>query len=362
MSGRLLVYGATGFTGRLIAAYAQARRIPLVLAGRDARRVQAVAEPLGFPWTAFGLDAPARLDEALRPFDAVLNIAGPFAETARPVAESCLRTRTHYLDVTGEPNVFEALSRLDGRARARGVMVMPGVGFVVLASDCLAAHAAGRLPGARHLRLGFSRTDAISRGTLKTAMEQMDGFAAIRREGRIVGIPVGRLEHWFDYGEGMRASIALTWADVITAHHTTGIPNIEVYTEAGAMARNFFALCGWLAGPMRSPPWRLLMEAQARLWPEGPSAAKRDGTPRVIVAEVEDRWRRKAISRLHTPDGYSFTPVAALAVAGRILAGHFAPGFQTPAKAYGADFVLALGGVYREDFDGNGRPLPPSAR
>ena len=360
-SPRLLVYGPTGFTGRLIAAEAKKKGMALTLAGRNARRVQAVAEPLGFPFLALGLDDPARLDQALRPFDAVLNSAGPFVETALPLAESCVRTGTHYLDVTGEPNVFQELTRLDARARAGGVMIMPGVGFVVLASDCLAAHAAARLPGASHLRLGFSRTDAVSRGTLRTAMDQVAGTAAVLREGRLVEIPLGRLEHWFDYGQGMRASIALTWADLVTAPLTTGIPNVEVYAEADALTRNFFVLCGWFAAPLKSAPVRLLMAASAKLWPEGPSEAKRGSAPRVLVAEVEDRSRRKLISRLHSPDGYDFTPVAALAVAGRVLAGDFLAGFQTPAKVYGADLVLSLDGVRFEDLDGHGRPLPSRA-
>jgi len=362
MSKRLLVYGPTGFTGKLIAAQAKAKGVPLTLAGRNGRRVQAVAEPLGFPWLALGLDDAARLDEALRPFDAVLNIAGPFAETAQPLAQACLRTGTHYLDVTGEPNVFADLARLDERARARGVMLMPGVGFVVLATDCLAAHAASRLPGASHLRLGFNSTDAISRGTLRTAMDQVVGTAATLREGRLVEAPLGRLEHWFDYGQGMRASIALTWADLFTAPHTTGIPSVEVYAEAGVLTRNFFVLCGLFAAPLKSRPARLLMAAQAKLWPEGPSQAKRGKAPRVLVAEVEDRGRRKLISRLHTPDGYDFTAPAALAVAEQVLAGHFLPGFQTPGKVYGADFVLSLPGVRREDLDGYSRPLPTPAQ
>jgi len=362
MAGRLLAYGVTGFSGKLIAARAKQQGIPLVLAGRDARRVRAVADAMGFPWLAFGLDDPARLDESLRPFDIVLNIAGPFAQTARPLAESCLRTGTHYLDITGEPYVFQDLAGLDLRARERGVMLMPGAGCVIVASDCLAAHVAGRLKDARHLRLGFSHTDAISRGTLLTASGHLDGKTAVMREGRLVWIPAGGLEHWFDYGKGMRPSTAMTWADVVTAHHTTGIPNVEVYQEARLLVRNLFALSGYLGGALDSPPCRLLFKTQAKLWPEGPSKAHRDSSPRVIVAEIEDRWRRKAITRLRVPNGYDFTPTAALAIAGQILEGRFQAGFQTPAKVYGADFILPFEGVSREDFDGHGRPLPCPAR
>lgn len=356
MPGRLLAYGVTGFTGKLIIAHAREKGIPLVLAGRNARRVQAMAEAAGFPWLAFGLDDPARLDEALQTFDVVLNIAGPFSETARPVVESCLRVGTHYLDVTGEPGVFQEVSGYDRQARERDIMLMPGAGYVIVASDCLAAHVAGRLKEPRYLRLGFSRSDVISRGTFMTASAHMDGRAAVMRDGRLVWIPSGGAEYWFDYGKGMSASTAITWPDVITANHTTGITNIEAYQEVGPALRNLFVLSGCLSGVLKSAPLRLLLKAQAGLWPEGPSQTIRDGIPLIVVAEAEDRWRNKAITRLRVPNGYDFTPVVALAIAGQILEGRFQPGFQTPAKVYGADFILPFAGVRREDFDGHGRP------
>jgi len=347
--GRLLIYGVTGYTGRLVAAQAKARGLDVVLAGRSAERVRPLAQSLRLPWRAVGLDEPSRLDKVLDHVDVMLNLAGPFMMTARPALESCLRTNTHYLDVTGELAVFQDLHRYDSRARTRGIMVMPGIGFAALASDCLAAHVASRLPKAQFLRLGISRPDIFSRGTLKTMFSLVRERVSIRREGRLTSVPVGRLERTFDYGEGQRVSTAVNWADVYTAYYTTGIPNIEVYAEAGVFERGFYQLGAWFAEPMKLAPWQWMQDLQASMWPEGPSEAERAASRRVIVAEAEDQWRRQVCSRLTTPDGYSFTADVALTVAERVLAGEYQAGFQTPAGVYGADFVLAFEGVRRED-------------
>lgn len=349
MPGRLLIYGATGYTGRLVAAQAMAKGLDVVIAGRSAERVRELAQSLGLPWQAVGLDECSRLDEAMRDADVVLNLAGPFTMTARPLVEACLRTGTHYLDVTGELTVFQALHGYDAEARSRGVMVMPGVGFVVVASDCLAAYVAARLPDARCLRLGVSQPDLFSRGTLRTMLGLVRERVSIRRNGQLTSVPVGRLERTFDFGEGERISAAFSGADVFTAYYTTGVPNIEVYAEAGALERSLYQLGAWLAEPFRLAPWQGLLDLQARAWPEGPSEAERSAAQRVIVAEAEDRWRRRICARMRTPDGYNFTRAATVLIAQRVLAGEVRAGFQTPAGLYGADFPLSFDGVCRED-------------
>ena len=348
MSGRLLIYGVTGFTGRMTAAAARERGLDVVLAGRNARKLQPLAESLGLPLLAVDLADTAGLEAALTGANAVLHIAGPFAETARPMVEACLRAGTHYLDVTGELEVFRLIAGYDAEARQRGLMLMPGVGFAIVATDCLAAQVAARLPEAKYLRIGLSHTDAISRGSLRTMIALVDETVAVRRNGTLARVPVGRLERSFDFGAGPKLGTALSWADVFTAHYTTGIPNIEVYAEASLYGRTLYQVCSWFAGPMRTTPYRKLLELQAQLWPAGPSAERREAAPRVIVAEAEDRWRRKVWARLRTPDGYDFTIPAALAVAERVLAGEVREGFRTPAGVYGADFALGFGGVRLE--------------
>ncbi len=350
MTARWLIYGATGHTGRLLARRARAVGLTPVLAGRDAARLEGLAAALDLEYRAARLDDPAALARLLQGASVVLNAAGPFVATAGPLAAACLATGTHYVDVTGEPAVFAALERHDSAARRRGVMLLPGAGFVVAATDCLAAHAARRLPGAARLRLGISRPAVVGRGTLRTIVRHLGPGYHVRRGGRLALLR-RRLEHEFDFGSGRRASLAVDWADAVTAFRTTGIPDIATYLELLPWEREAVLLSRRLAGCLRSPLGQALLQAEVAVLPETRAAAARQARC-TVVAEAEDRAGRRAVSRLRTPDGSTFTTQAALGVIGKVLAGDLKSGFQTPAGAYGADFVLGLGGVVREDLAG----------
>jgi len=109
-------YGATGYTGKLAARTAKEKGLEPILAGRNEAKLKALAEPLGFQYRTFDLSDKAKLDKALGEADAVLHIAGPFSATSEPMADASLRARTHYLDITGEIDVFEALAARNAEA------------------------------------------------------------------------------------------------------------------------------------------------------------------------------------------------------------------------------------------------------
>src|SRR5690606_39207990 len=184
--GRVLIYGANGYTGRLAAQHAVERGLRPVLAGRSTAEVRALADELGFEWRAFPLDNPAAVREALDGITAVLHAAGPFSATSKPMADACIATGTHYIDITGEIPVFEALVARDAEARDAGTVLLPGAGFDVAPSDCLAAHVKQRLPSATRLRLGIQPGRSVSRGTARTMIEGAARGTAVRRNGRIV--------------------------------------------------------------------------------------------------------------------------------------------------------------------------------
>ncbi len=348
---RLMIYGSTGFTGRLIAQRAVEIGLAPVLAGRDEDRVRRQAEFLGTPWRTVSLDSIEALTEAVSDVDAVVHAAGPFMVTAPPMIEACLRAETHYLDVSGELPVFREAFGRDSEAIRAGVMLMPGAAWSVVATDCLAAHVAGRLPGAKYLRLGMTRSKLYSRGTARSAFGLMSSDVAICRNGRLMSVPIGRMERAFDYGEGDRTSMALSWPDVVTAHHTTGIANIEAYMEVGAAARVLAPLTARIGEAFQLPVLRSVLRLGAATLPEGPAEGARQLARPVIVAEAEDAWRRICRARLTTADGYDFTALAAVAIAERVIGGEFEPGFQTPGGVYGADFVLSIEGTTRIDLD-----------
>jgi short subunit dehydrogenase-like uncharacterized protein len=351
-SSSLLLYGATGYTGRLVASEAMRQGLRPILCGRSGSRIEALARGLGLEHRVAPLEQPARLDAVLRDVRVVLNLAGPFVRTASPLVSACLRAGSHYLDVTGEVPVVEAVRRRDVDARERDVMLMPAVGFDVVPSDCLAAHVAARLPGATHLYIGVGNLALLSRGSAKTFLQFAGKAIQVRCDGELRGVPAGTRERIFDYGDGGRPSSLVTWGDVASAYYTTGIPNIETYFETNPALRAALRLSRFFGPLLATPLWQTWLNAHADMRPEGPSDAQRAARFAVIVAEAAGGGGRRAVSRLRTPDAYTFTARCAVGVARRALDGDLEPGFQTPARVYGPDLVLAFPGVSREDVAG----------
>lgn len=351
MTSPYLIYGANGYTGELIAREAVRRGQRPVLAGRNAEAVPALAAELRLEHRVFALeDAPA-VDEALRGMRAVLHCAGPFTRTFRPMADACLRAKAHYLDVTGEVEVFEGLAARDAEARGAGVMLLPGVGFDVVPSDCLAAHLNRRLPRATRLVLAFHSVGGLSRGTATTMIENLHRGGLVRRNGVLTPVPAAWRTRKVDFGRGPRTVVSIPWGDVSTAYHSTGIPNIEVYTTATwplLLAMKASRLFGPL---LASSVVQAFLKKRVRSGAPGPTAEQRARGRTVFWGEVTDEAGGRAVSRLYGPEGYTFTMLSALAAVERVLSASAPPGFQTPAKAYGPDFVLGgvIEGVKRED-------------
>ena len=355
MTGSFLLYGSNGYTGRLIAQRATERGLRPVLAGRNAEAVGAQAVELSLPHRAFALDDRQALEDALAEVPLVLHCAGPFAHTSRPVADACLRTGTHYLDITGEIPVFEALAARGREAAAAGVMLLPGVGFDVVPSDCLAAHLKRRLPSANHLVLAFEGLGGgISRGTATTMVENLGRGGAVRRDGTIQPVPAAWMTRRVDFGHGPVSVTTIPWGDVSTAYYSTGIPNIEVYTRTGRWGNRALVASrhlGWLLGS--APVQRLLKGAIQRGQP-GPSDEERARGESRLWGEVADEQGRRAAARLRTPEGYTLTALTAVAAVEKVLEGQAPTGFQTPSLAFGPDFILGVGGVVREDLEAAG--------
>jgi len=350
MADPVLIYGATGYTGRLVADGVLALGLRPVLAGRNEAKLASMGQRLGLEHRVVRLAEADRLDAALRDVRVVLHAAGPFSQTALPMVEACLRGGVHYLDITAEIRVIEELARRDAEARQRRIMIMPAVGFDVVPSDCLAAHVHRRLRTAQRLIIALSGFRSMTRGTAKTLVEGAD-FGVVRRDGAITPVPLGTLRRWIDYGDGPRLSLNISWGDVATAYYTTGIPNVETYYEITPMLQTAFVAnrsLGWL---LRTDLAQVWLKAHVDMLPEGPSDTERDTLEMAIVAAAEDDDGRRAIARLRTPEAYSFTGVTAPAIIQRVLQDDFEPGFQTPARVYGADFVLSFPGVSRADVE-----------
>ena len=342
------IYGANGYTGELIAREAARRGLRPVLAGRREEAIAPLARELSLEHRAVELEDAAGLDALLRGRALVLHCAGPFARTSAPMVAACLRTGAHYLDITGEIPVFEACAAQGAAARDRGVMLLPGVGFDVAPSDCLAAHLKTRLPSATHLALAFSVTSSPSHGTATTAVENLHRGGVVRRGGALTPVPPGYRTRLIDFGRGPRQAVTSPWGDVATAFHSTAIPNVEVYMAAPTAMRVMLRAARFLRPALGLGPVQRALKAAIARRPRGPSAEQRASGRSLLWGEATD-GTRTVVSRLQAPESYALTVLTALASVDAILAGRAKPGFQTPSRAFGADFILGIPGVERTD-------------
>lgn len=258
---KILIYGATGCTGRMIARRAAKRGLDFSVGGRDASKVLALSTELGVDGLVLDVDDRAALATAVNAADCVINAAGPFAATARQVIRACLDNSAHYIDITGEVGVFELADSLDAEARDAGIMLMPGAGWDVVPSDCIALHVALRAARAEWLRIGLAHIDGVpSRGTLRTGSLMRDR-KLVRRGGVLVDLDQPPPPVKLDFGLRSFTCGLMSMGDVVTAFKSTGIPNIEVYAPTGpAVKMPAEALEAFPEGPTeeQNARWRAL--------------------------------------------------------------------------------------------------------
>jgi len=337
-----MLYGASGYTGRLIAREAVARGLQPVLAGRDASKIEPLAEELHCEYRAFGLDSGPEIAAALQGVAAVLHCAGPFSATAAPMMEACLSAGVHYLDITGEIEVIETASCRHERALAAGIVILPAVGMDVVPSDCLAARLAEALPRSIRLELAFGGMSSVSHGTAATIWENIGRGGRIRQDGRIVRVPAAWKVQEIPFPRGPQWAMTIPWGDVASAFHTTGIPNIEVYAAAPARQLTVLRRFRWLT--------RLagvgVVQSLGRRWIDrrikGPSEAELARGRTEFWGRVTDEARHVAEATLETPNGYALTVQTSLAILQQVLAGRVRAGFSTPASALGGKFIESL--------------------
>ena len=348
-----LIYGATGFTGRLVVVEAVRRGHRPILAGRDPERVRALAERQGLEHRAAPVE---ELGAILEGVELVLNCAGPFARTAAPAIDAVLARGIAYADISGEAKSFEAAFARDREATGREVALVPGVGFDVVASDCLARYVAERVPGAVRLELAVAGSGGrTSKGTILSILAGLPAGIRVRRGDAIRRRPLGRGLARIRFPEGPRLALPAPLADLWTGARTTRIPDITAYVALPAPA----ALGLWATWPIVSiavpVAGRLLAlhpleKALARRLSRRPEPAEpiRRTARTWVWARATDGNGRSAQAWLETVDGYDFTARSAVLAVERLLAER-PRGALTPALAFGADFVLGVEGTRRFD-------------
>ncbi|MBX7107296.1 MAG: saccharopine dehydrogenase NADP-binding domain-containing protein [Chitinophagales bacterium] len=343
-----LLYGANGYTGELIARYSQQYQLQPILAGRNEAAIAALAAKLHLPYRIFELENTSALLQSLREVKAVVNAAGPFTRTAKKMVDACLQTGTHYLDINGDITVFELLKMADDDAKKAGIMVLPGVGFDVVPTDCLSLFLKNSLPDALSIQLAFATAGGgISHGTAISMLSKLGKGGAVRKNGMIVNVPLGHKQMHVDFGERKFLTMCIPWGDISTAYFTTGISDIETYTGTKPYISNllkFQSMYNWL---LRTSVIRQLIERKINRRPAGPSDIQRSKATAYIWGQVKNAAGKTITATMRCPEGYTLTAMAALLITQKVLQGNFKTGYQTPASAYGADLVLEVPGVKR---------------
>jgi short subunit dehydrogenase-like uncharacterized protein len=340
-----IIYGANGYTGKLMAQEAVRRGLQPCLAGRDSTAVAAVARELELDSKVFKLDEVAGIRDAIRGSRLVLHCAGPFSVTAEPMIEACLAEGIHYLDITGEISVFEHAHSRDQEARRADVVLLPGVGFDVVPTDCLAASLVEALPAATQLRLGFEMTGGASRGTAKTSIEGLGSGGWVRRDGKLKQVPVAWKTRKIPFAHGERLGVTIPWGDVYTAFISTGIPDIEVYISLPPALIAWLRRLRWLQPLLGLAPLQALLKSRVDSKPGGPSAQGRKESYGELWGEVQSADGRKVSATLTTPNGYDLTVSAGLGIVEYLLENTVEGGYYTPSLLMGSGYVATLPGV-----------------
>jgi short subunit dehydrogenase-like uncharacterized protein len=342
----IIIYGSYGYTGRLIAEACKSKALKVLLSGRNKAKLERQSEETGFPFEVADLNDASSLSLLMRKGKLVIHCAGPFQTTAKQMVESCLEAGTHYVDITGEYTVFEMLAGYDLPAREKKIIIMPGVGFDVIPTDCLALFLKKRLPQATHLQLAFTMSrGGVSRGTARTMVEGLGYGSMIRKDGKLTPIPLGEKVMEIDFGNFRKKAMCIPWGDIATAWRSTGIPNIEVYSGVSKGLIRAARIGRWFNWVLRKRWLKqyLLNKVDARS--DGPDEQRlRDGSS-YVWGRVADDKGNVVEARLKTINGYLLTSKTAVLVAEKLLLSEVRPGYFTPAGYFGEGLIFEAEGT-----------------
>ncbi|MCB1176644.1 MAG: saccharopine dehydrogenase NADP-binding domain-containing protein [Leptospiraceae bacterium] len=343
-----LIYGATGFTGELIIKEAIKKNLFPIIAGRSHEKISSLAEKYKLPYRVFSLDKEEEIIRNISDISLVLHCAGPFIHTAKPMVDACLKVKSHYLDITGEMPVFELMFSLDKKARESEILIIPGVGFDVVPTDCMAKFVQDELPDANELDIAFIGLGNISSGTMKSMIELIPNGGYIRKAGQLESNPLGKGERKFKFQElGEVKVIPIPWGDLVTAYKTTGIPNITTYTSYPDI---FLSLLPILEPAGRVlfgfQPMRKIIQKLVEWVIPGPNDEVQTNSISYIYTKAVNSKGEIREAWLNTREGYSFTAESAILCVEKTFKSYLT-GTLTPSQAFGKNLVLEISNTTR---------------
>lgn len=346
MTSVCMIYGATGFTGRMILDAALARGLRPIVAGRSEEPVRALADRHQLPFRVFPVNDPAALAEALGDVDVLLNAAGPVSATAEPLARACIEHGVHYFDTGCELRILQKLAGLDDAAREAGIAIVPGMGFSPAAAEALAAHLKRRLPAAVRLVIALSTSTRPTRGILQSGLEIALRPSAALRRGQVRTLRRRRMRR-FDFGLGPERCYELGWGELAAIHRATAVRNVDFFVRARPDLIRLLRLSPLIAACRGLPPVRSRFEAfvTAHSLHPPPEGLRKPGRSR-LVGYAYDLAGQRAASRVHLPDPYTVTAALTAEALARAAATRPRAGVYTAGQYLGTDFLAGIPGLH----------------
>lgn len=251
----VLIYGATGYSARLILEHTDFASLPgpIILAGRDETKLQVLAKKWGLSYQAFTLDSASTIETQLQNVHTLLNCAGPFAQTAEPLMRAAVRTKTNYLDISAELESYLLAEELDQQAKASGVVLLPGCGVCMTVMVGLTAHVLKRVNTPSTVSTAIFMPGSITPGTARSAGGDQTLRRLTRSNGDLVSGDSGSTKSFdFRFDSGPVHTIMFGMPDVIALWHTFKVLNITSY--AIVMSTCLVALAN---GLLDTSTWRL---------------------------------------------------------------------------------------------------------
>ena len=343
-----MLYGCTGYSGKLIAQEAHRRGLKPILAGRYASNTKTLAYELGLPYRVFDLSDPLKIKEGIENCFMLFNAAGPFSATGIAMLKACISTKTHYLSLAGDVPILQELHEYHGRAQKADIVLGVGLGFDVIPTDCIAAVLKEAMPDATHLTLGFDGMKTMSAGSTKEFLESLAEPFWARRNGKLVPFKMQSKKQRF--GDEEKLAMTLVWGDAVSAFYSTGIPNIDIYVPASRTVVAVMRALYILRPLFQSPVVRHWLNNLIDKWVDGPTDwARRSGVTN-LFGEVQNSQGKRERVTLKTASEYELTYLGALHDIEHVLK-HTPPGgYYTPSQLLGARATEEIDGSTKIEF------------
>ena len=331
---KIAVYGASGYTGQLVAAELRRRDIDTVLSGRNADRLARVEWPRAEVRPARPDDAAA-LAEAFRDCDAVINCAGPFTSFGEAIVRAAIDAGCHYVDTSAEQAYVKGLfDTFADDAQVAGVAVVPATGYDILPGDFVAHLAGQRVEPVEELVVSYDVAGfGMTRGTLRSAYEMLNGDQLSYEDDdwQWDSKPPRRSTMAFPDTSGEAPVIGWPGCEVVTIPRHVRTRHVEVVINAAAAEPDFFELL--------QAPAEVANQIIDGL-PEGPTQQERTKATFVIIADAIGVDGRHSRAVVRGRDIYGCTAVIAVEGARRLITGRDRTGVLSPAQAYDVEDFL----------------------